>query len=73
MDFFNQLLTFAGNILVFAGGITAAIGVVRWISGGKSHDAQQQESSTWMLALGGAMIAIGLAIASGIIKFPSLS
>ena len=40
MAFFNQLLNYLWQILTFAGGITAAVGVFRWVSGGKAHDAQ---------------------------------
>lgn len=70
MDFFNQLLTFFWAILTFVGGIMAAIGIFRWVSGGKNHDAQQQESAVWMLALGGAMVAIGL-VGGNYLHFPS--
>lgn len=71
MGFFNQLLTFGGNLLVFAGGLTAAVGVFKWISGGKSHDAQAQEGAVWVIAVGGAMCAIGVALSSGALAFPS--
>lgn len=72
MAFFNQLLTFLGNVAVYGGGILAAVGIIRWISGGKSHDAQEQQGAVWMIALGGATAAIGGAIASGILQFPTL-
>lgn len=71
MDFFNQLLTYGGQLLVFVGGLTAAVGIFKWISGGKSHDAQQQEGAVWVIAVGGAMCAIGLALASGALSFPT--
>ena len=60
MAFFNQLLNYLWQILTFVGGITAAVGVFRWVSGGKAHDAQAQEGAVWVIALGGAMAAIGL-------------
>lgn len=60
MDFFNQLLSYLWQILVFVGGVTAAIGIVRWVSGGKAHDAQQQEGAVWIIALGGALAAVGI-------------
>ena len=51
MAFFNQLLNYLWQILTFVGGITAAVGVFRWVSGGKAHDAQAQGarsgSSRW--------------------------
>lgn len=72
MQFFNQLLTFGGQVCVFAGGITAAVGIFKWISGGKSHDAQAQEGAVWVIAVGGAMCAIGAALASGVLQFPTL-
>jgi hypothetical protein len=72
MDFFNQLLTFLGSIASVAGALLAAVGVYRWISGGKEGNASQQESATWTILLGGATIAIGIAIASGALKIPSL-
>ena len=71
MDFFNQLLTYGGSLLVFVGGLTAAVGVFKWISGGKSHDAQAQEGAVWVIALGGGMCAIGAALASGVLQFPT--
>lgn len=71
MDFFNQLLTYGGSLLVFVGGLTAAVGVFKWISGGKSHDAQAQEGAVWVIAVGGAMCAIGAALASGVLQFPT--
>lgn len=55
MAFFNQLLNYLWQILTFVGGITAAVGVFRWVSGGKAHDAQAQEGAVWVIALGGAM------------------
>lgn len=54
MAFFNQLLSYLWQILTFVGGITAAVGVFRWVSGGKAHDAQAQEGAVWVIALGGA-------------------
>lgn len=57
MAFFNQLLSYLWQILTFVGGITAAVGVFRWVSGGKAHDAQAQEGAVWVIALGGAMAA----------------
>lgn len=71
MDFFNQLLTYGGSLLIFVGGLTAAVGVFKWISGGKSHDAQAQEGAVWVIAVGGAMCAIGAALASGVLQFPT--
>lgn len=71
MGFFNQLLTYGGNLLVFVGGLTAAVGVFKWISGGKSHDPQAQEGAVWVIAVGGAMCAIGAALAGGILQFPT--
>lgn len=35
MAFFNQLLNYLWQILTFVGGITAAVGVFRWVSGGQ--------------------------------------
>lgn len=72
MDFFNSLLTYGGNLLVFVGGLTAAVGIFKWISGGKSHDAQAQEGAVWVVAVGGAMCAIGAALSSGALSFPTL-
>lgn len=72
MDFFNNLLNYLWQLLVFIGGITGAVGFYRWVSGGKSHDAQQQEGAIWVMALGGAMIAIGL-VGGNYLKFPTLS
>lgn len=51
MAFFNQLLSYLWQILTFVGGITAAVGVFRWVSGGKAHDAQAQEGAVWVIAL----------------------
>ena len=45
MAFFNQLLNYLWQILTFVGGITAAVGVFLWVSGGKAHDAQAQEGA----------------------------
>lgn len=64
MAFFNQLLNYLWQILTFVGGITAAVGVFRWVSGGKAHDAQAQEGAVWVIALGGAMAAIGWSAAA---------
>ena len=50
MAFFNQLLNYLWQILTFVGGITAAVGVFRWVSGGKAHDAQAQEGAVWVIA-----------------------
>lgn len=72
MTFFTNLLNYFWQILVFVGGITAAFGIFRWVSGGKAHDAQQQESATWVIALGGAMAAIGLVGASAL-QFPTFN
>ena len=49
MAFFNQLLNYLWQILTFVGGITAAVGVFRWVSGGKAHDAQAQEGAVWVI------------------------
>ena len=57
MAFFNQLLNYLWQILTFVGGITAAVGVFRWVSGGK--------------ALGGAMAAIGL-VGGSYLTFPTM-
>lgn len=57
MAFFNQLLNYLWQILTFVGGITAAVGVFRWVSGGK--------------ALGGAMAAIGL-VGGSYLAFPTM-
>ena len=69
MAFFNQLLNYLWQILTFVGGITAAVGVFRWVSGGKAHDAQAQEGAVWVIALGGAMAAIGL-VGGSYLAFP---
>lgn len=71
MEFFNDLLSYAWQVLVFVGGLTAAIGVVRWVSGGKAHDAQMQEGAVWVIALGGAMAAIGL-VGGSYLQFPTM-
>ena len=68
MAFFNQLLNYLWQILTFVGGITAAVGVFRWVSGGK---AQAQEGAVWVIALGGAMAAIGL-VGGSYLTFPSM-
>ena len=72
MEFFNSLLSYLWQILIFVGGITAAIGIFRWVSGGKSHDAQAQEGAIWVIALGGALAAIGIFGSSGALQFPTL-
>lgn len=71
MDFFNALLTYLWQILVFVGGVTAAVGLFRWVSGGKAHDAQAQEGAIWVMALGGALIAIGL-VDNNYLQFPTM-
>lgn len=71
MEFFNSLLTYLWQILVFVGGVTAAVGLFRWVSGGKAHDAQAQESAIWVMALGGALIAIGL-VGNNYLQFPTM-
>lgn len=73
VDTLNSLLTFLWSLLIFAGGIIAAIGIYRWVSGGKSHDAQAQEGAVWVIALGGAMVAIGVAMNAFGVTFPTLS
>lgn len=71
MDFFNALLNYAWQLLIFVGGLIAAIGIVRWVSGGKAHDAQAQEGAVWVIALGGAMIGIGL-VGGSYLQFPTM-
>lgn len=71
MAFFNQLLNYLWQILTFVGGITAAVGIFRWVSGGKTHDAQAQEGAVWVIALGGAMAAIGL-VGGSYLTFPTM-
>ena len=71
MAFFNQLLNYLWQILTFVGGITAAVGVFRWVSGGKAHDAQAQEGAVWVIALGGALAAIGL-VGGSDLTFPTM-
>ena len=71
MAFFNQLLNYLWQILTFVGGITAAVGIFRWVSGGKAHDAQAQEGAVWVIALGGAMAAIGL-VGGSYLTFPTM-
>lgn len=70
MDFFNQLLNYLWAVLGFAGGVIAAFGVVRLVAAMRNHDSQAQESATWLVVLGGAMIAIGL-VGGSYLHFPT--
>ena len=66
----NQLLAFGWKMLTAGGFLICVVGIIKWISGGKSHDAQQQESASWTILLGGAMAAIGLG-AGASFQFPT--
>ena len=65
MAFFNQLLNYLWQILTFVGGITAAVGVFRWVSGGKAHDAQAQEGHQFHLQWGDMALPLQLHTSDG--------
>lgn len=70
MSDLTRIVNFLWDVLQYGGGIIAAVGAIRWVSGGKSHDAQQQESAVWVLLLGGVCFAIGAGM-KGLLSFPS--
>lgn len=53
------MLTYGFRLMQYAGMVIGAIGVYRYVSGGKAHDASAQESAAWVVITGVALTAIG--------------
>lgn len=72
MQFFNDMFKFLFDWVGWIGADIGIVGVFRFIQAGREHDTGKQDSSLWVIATGGFLIAIGIAVASGgALKFPT--
>ena len=71
MAFFNQLLNYLWQILTFVGGNHRRRGHLPLGLRRQGPRAQAQEGAVWVIALGGAMAAIGL-VGGSYLTFPTM-
>lgn len=61
---FSNILKYAFTLMQYAGMVIGAIGIYRWVSGGKAHDASAQEGAAWVIITGIALAVVGAYMAN---------